>query len=167
MPSGSRDSAALPSLSVPIMRTKRSSISTPGSGRSAAIACTNGMVDRLAGILNGVWLLCSLKGSALFFLPDCDEFFLGEGRLNFFQREKVRDCIFFKCDRSGRLKKIQSLFSLRIADHRLGFFLLLPEGVVRIDNRGKSTREHRDQDEPDGKIRNQRPGTAHDTCNFE
>jgi len=36
-------------------------------------------------------------------------------------------------------------------------FLLLPEGVVRTGNRGKRTREHRDQDEPDGKI----PGQKH------
>ena len=48
-----------------------------------------------------------------------------------------------------------------------GLFLLLPEGVVRIDNRDKRTREHRDQDEPDGKVRDQRAGTAHDTGNLE
>jgi hypothetical protein len=47
------------------------------------------------------------------------------------------------------------------------FFLFLLEGVVRTDNRGKRTREHRDQDEPDGTIRNQRPGTDQDTGNFE
>jgi hypothetical protein len=60
-------------------------------------------------------------------------------------------------------------FHLQISSisEKSGFFLLLPEGVVRIDNCGKRTREHRDQDEPDGKIRDQRPGTAHDTGNPE
>jgi hypothetical protein len=48
-----------------------------------------------------------------------------------------------------------------------GFFLLFPEGVVRIDDRGKRTREHRHQDEPHGKVWDQRPSTAHDTGNLE
>jgi hypothetical protein len=48
-----------------------------------------------------------------------------------------------------------------------GFLLLLPEDVVRTGNRGKRTRKHRDQDEPDGKVRDQRAGTAHDTGNLE
>jgi hypothetical protein len=48
-----------------------------------------------------------------------------------------------------------------------GLFLLLPESVVRTGNRGRRTRGHRDQDEPDGPIRDQRAGTAHDTGNPE
>ncbi len=39
--------------------------------------------------------------------------------------------------------------------------------VTRAADAYLRTREHRDQDEPDGKIRDQRPGTAHDTGNFE
>jgi len=56
-------------------------------------------------------------------------------------------------------KKMNPIFS--------GIFLFLLEGVPRIDNRDKSCSERRDQDEPDGKIRKCRTGTADDAGNFE
>ena len=56
-------------------------------------------------------------------------------------------------------KKMNQIFS--------GIFRFLLEGVPRIDNRDKSSSERRDQDEPDGKIRKCRTGTADDAGNFE
>jgi hypothetical protein len=79
--------------------------------------------------------------------------------------EKLSIAIIFKMKKNFSAKTIA--VGKNAADGFSGFFLLLPEDVVRINNRGKRTCEHRDQDEPDGKVRDQRAGTAHDTGNLE